>query len=138
VSYLLDTNVLSELRKGPKTNAHVAGWFEGVESDAIYLSVLVVGEVLQGIERLRRRDPRGATKLDRWVQMVVEQYADRILPVDLEVARAWAPLNVLDPLPTIDGLLAATALVHGLVLVTRNVPQVTRTGVAVLNPFEAP
>jgi predicted nucleic acid-binding protein len=107
-----------------------------VPPDSIYLSVLVVGEIRQGIERVRRRDGRGAAALDRWLGEVVGQHADRILPVDLDVARAWGPLNVPDPLPTIDGLLAATALVHGFALVTRNVKHVARTGVTLLNPFE--
>lgn len=137
MNYLLDTNVLSELRKGARAHPRVASWFASVPPESIYLSVLVLGEVRQGIERIRRRDPRGAAALERWAVTVMEGHGDRVLPVDLEVARAWGPLNVPDPLPTIDGLLAATALVHGCVLVTRNVKHVGRTGATVLNPFEA-
>jgi predicted nucleic acid-binding protein len=134
MSFLLDTNVLSELRK-PHANAHVLAWFEQTPDDSLFLSVLVVGELRQGIARKRRRDPTGAAHLARWLDKLVERYASRILAVDLRVAELRADLG--DPLPLFDGLLAATALVHELTLVTRNVDDVARSGVALFNPFEA-
>jgi predicted nucleic acid-binding protein len=135
VSFLVDTNVLSELRKGPRANAKVAAWFQAVDDTELYLSVLVIGELRQGVEGLRRRDPPAAAKLDRWLHELVEHYEDRTLPVDAAVADRWGRLNVPDLAPAVDGLLAATALVHSLTLVTRNVRDVRRTGVRHLDPF---
>jgi toxin FitB len=135
VSFLLDTNVLSELRKGGRCDARVAAWFAAVRDEDLHTSVLVVGEVRQGIEGIRRRDPQAAGLLERWLGRIVAQYEERILPVDRRVAEAWGRLNAAARLPAIDGLLAATALVHGLTLVTRNLKHVTRSGVPCLNPF---
>ncbi|HVZ70998.1 MAG TPA: type II toxin-antitoxin system VapC family toxin [Polyangia bacterium] len=135
MSYLLDTNVVSELRKAARGHARVRAWFESVDEDALFLSVLVVGELHQGIERIRRRDAASAGHLDRWLTRLVEDHADRILPVDHATASLWGKLNVPSPLPTVDGLLAATAMVHDLTLVTRNVKDVRRTGVRLLDPF---
>jgi hypothetical protein len=136
VSLLLDTNVLSELRKGSRASSRVRAWFEGVDSDEIHLSVLVVGELRRGIERIRARDARQAAALERWLSTVVSSHADRILPVDNRVAEQWGRLTATRPGSVIDTLMAATALVHGLVLVTRNVKDVAWTGVSYLNPFE--
>lgn len=133
--FLVDTNVLSELRKGPRTDPGVLGWFQSVDDTALYLSVLVIGELRQGVERLRRRDPPAAAKLDRWLHELIERHADRTLPVDAAVAERWGRLNVPDPIPAVDGLLAATALVHSLTLVTRNLRDVRGTGVRHLDPF---
>src|ERR1044071_136106 len=129
MSFLVDTNVISELRKGERANAKVRTWFRSVDHAELYLSVLVTGELRQGVEGLRRRDPAAAAKLDRWLHELVERHADRMLPVDAAVAERWGRLNVPDPIPAVDGLLAATALVHSLTLVTRNVRDVRRTGV---------
>ena len=134
MSYLLDTNVLSEARK-PAGDANVRAWLASVRGTELYLSVLVVGEIRQGIERLRRRDPPQAAVFEAWLATLRRDYADRILPVTADIAEEWGRLNVPDPLPAIDGLLAATAGVHGLTLVTRNTADVARTGVALLNPF---
>jgi len=136
VSYLLDTNVLSELRKGRRADRGVLDWFAGVEDDDLYLSVLVVGEIRRGIELIRRRDEAASTALDRWLRQLVLTHDDRILPIDRNIAEAWALFNVPDPVPAIDGLLAATAHVHHLTVVTRNTVDLERTGVPVLNPFE--
>jgi toxin FitB len=136
VSFLLDTNVLSELRKGKRADPSVAAWFAEVPGEDLFLSVLVAGELRQGIERLRRRDLDAADRLDRWVLALLEDYSDRILPLDLRTADLWGRLNVPDPLPAVDGLLAATALAHDLTLVTRNVRDVVRTGVRIINPFD--
>jgi hypothetical protein len=135
VSFLVDTNVISELRKGARADGNVRAWFGSVEDEELYLSVLVVGELRQGVERLRGRDPKTTLRLDRWLLALAADFADRILPIDARVAETWGRLNVPAPLPTIDGLLAATALVHDFTLVTRNVRDVQRTGVRCLNPF---
>lgn len=134
---LLDTNVVSELRKGSRTDRNVAKWFAGLESGDLFLSVLVVGEIRRGIERIRRRDPKSAQTLDRWLQGLAEGFEDRILAVDRRIAEEWGRMNVPNPLPVLDALMAATAKVHGLVLATRNVKDVASTGVKTVNPFAA-
>lgn len=137
MSFLLDTNVLSEARK-PAGDANVRAWLASVRGAELYLSVLVVGEIRQGIERLRRRDPSQAAVFETWLATLRRDYADRILPVTVQIAEEWGRRNVPDPVPAIDGLLAATARVHGLTLVTRNTADVARTGVALRNPFAPP
>jgi len=136
VRFLIDTNVIAEIRKGSRSNANVRSWFAALDPEAILLSVVTIGEIRRGIERVRRRDPAAARALERWLRRVVTDHSDRILTVDLSVAEEWGRLNVPDPLPVIDGLLAATAKVHGLTLATRNVKDVARSGVEVVNPFE--
>jgi len=136
VSLLVDTNVLSELRKGTRANARVRTWFGGVSAEGIYLSVLVVGELRRGIERVRSKDPSQASALERWLRRITTDHAERILPVDGPVAELWGRLTARRPGSVIDTLMAATALAHGLVLVTRNVKDVDWTGVGYLNPFE--
>jgi predicted nucleic acid-binding protein len=136
VNYLLDANVIAEVRKGPRANAHVRSWFAALDSDAIRLSVVTLGEIRRGIESVRRRDLTAARALERWLRRLVTDHGDRILDVDRAVAEEWGRLNVPDPLPVIDGLLAATAEVHGLTLATRNVKDVARSGAKVVNPFE--
>ena len=135
MSYLVDTNVVSELRKGSRCDPGVASWFAKVSSEEIYLSALTVGEIRKGIESIRRRDATSAEALDAWLYELMESYADRIFPVDEVIAEQWGRFNVPDPLPVLDSLLAATASVHGLTLVTRNLKDVERTGVVCLNPF---
>jgi toxin FitB len=136
LSFLLDTNVLSEARKR-SADPNVRAWFGSVPDRDLYLSVLVIGEIRQGVERLRRRDPAQAAVYDAWLSTLLKQYADRIVPVTAEVAEQWGRLNVPDPLPVIDGLLAATAKVHDWTLVTRNTRDLARAGVRLLDPFEA-
>jgi predicted nucleic acid-binding protein len=135
LSYLVDTNVVSELRKGRRCDPGVASWFAEVPSDEIYLSVLTLGEIRKGIENIRRRDPRTAEVLEAWLMELAAIHSDRILPVDEAIAEQWGRFNVPDPLSMLDSLLAATANVHGLTLVTRNLKDVERTGVECLNPF---
>lgn len=135
MSYLLDTNVLSELRKGTRCDHGVSEWFAKVAEDELYLSVLVLGEVRRGIERLRHRDPAQASALEGWLRTVSSAFVERILPVDRLVAETWGAMGAARPLPTVDGLLAATAKVHGLTLVTRNTTDVEGTGASVLNPW---
>ncbi len=135
MKYLLDTNVLSELRKGDRANPGLLSWISRVDDEGLFTSVLVLGELRRGILSLRRRDPVAASSLDQWLARLGEQFSDRLLPMDRDTALRWGELNVPDPLPTVDGLLAATALVHDLTLVTRNTRDVERTGVRLLNPF---
>ena len=135
MSYLLDTNVISELRKGGRADANVTAWFAGVAEEEIFLSVLTIGEIRRGIESVRRRDPDSAGTLDRWLNLVSEAHKNRILPIDREITEEWGRMSVPDPRPVIDGLLAATARVLGLTLVTRNVEDVERTKVETLDPF---
>ena len=121
--YLLDTNVVSEVRK-QAPDPGVVSWFESVHSPELHLSVLVIGEIRQGIERLARREPDRAAVFEKWLLDLIDLYGDRIVPVTAAVADVWGRLNVPDPLPIVDGLLAATALVHGWTLVTRNTASV--------------
>jgi len=133
--FLLDTNVISELRKKDRMDARVQRWFDQYTDAELWLSVLVVAELRRGVELLRRRDEVAASMLGAWLESVVIDYRDRILPVTVEIAQRWGTLSVPDPLPWIDGLLAATALEHGLTLATRNIDDVRRTGVTLVNPF---
>ena len=135
--YLIDTNIISELHKGSRCDPHVASWFRRAREDELFLSVLVVGEIRQGIERLRPRNPRRAHALETWLDELKDSFSDRILPLDERAAEHWGRLNARDLLPVIDSLLAATAEAHGLTLVTRNVKDIARSGIRCLNPFEA-
>lgn len=133
--FLMDTNVVSELRKRKRGNIGVRQWFAKTPGNHIYLSVLTIGEIRQGIERIRRKDSIAAESLEKWLITVEIQMAGRIIPISQAIAERWGRLNVPNPLPTIDGLLAATALEWDLTLVTRNVRDVERSGVRWLNPF---
>lgn len=138
MKWLIDTNVLSELRKSGRCDQRVAKWAESVAAESMFTSVLVLGEIRRGIERVRRTDARQAKTLAIWLERVRLAFAGRILDVTEQVAEEWGRLDVPDPRPAIDGLLAATAKVHGLTLVTRNVADFSRAGVAVFNPFKRP
>jgi hypothetical protein len=134
--YLLDTNVLSEARKGQRADPKVLKWFESVDDDELFLSVLVLGEIRKGIEQVRSADPAKATALEQWLNHTEQTYADRILPITADIAAQWGRLSAKRPLSTVDGLLAATALVRDLTFVTRNVQHAFHTGVKLLNPFD--
>jgi toxin FitB len=140
LGYLIDTNVVSELAKGARRDQRVADWFASVEPGSTSLSVLVLGEIRRGIESLRGRDPSRASTLEDWLRSVEVSYAGRVLVVSRDVADRWgrltAMLGTASRMPEPDGLLAATALVHGLTLVTRNTKDLARAGVALRNPFE--
>lgn len=136
MSYLLDTNVISELRKGERAEPSVSSWFDGLADQEIYLSVLTIGEIRRGVESVRRRDPDSAAALDSWLSRLTEAHRDRILQVDRAIAEEWGRMDVPDPLPVVDGLLAATARIVGLTLATRNVADVESTDVELLNPFD--
>ncbi len=135
MSYLLDINVISELRKGERADPDVTAWFADIADEEIFLSVLTIGEIRRGIESVRRRDADSAAALDRWLVLLSETHGSRILPVDRAIAEEWGRMNVPNPPPVVDGLLAATARVLGLTLVTRNVADIKGTGVEVLDPF---
>ena len=137
MSWLLDTNIVSELRKGDRTHAGLRAWFGDVDDDDLFTSVLVLGEVRRGIESIRRRDRPAALALEQWLIRMATGFGERVLPIDARVADRWGGLNVPDPIPTVDGLLAATALVHDLTLVTRNVRDVAGTGVQTFDPMAA-
>ena len=136
MSYLLDSNIVSELRKRERADAGVRRWFAGVDDGDLYLSVLTLGEIRRGIESVLRRDRPRALALSRWFQTLVVDYEPRLLVVDQKIAEEWGRLNAVTTLPAIDGLLAATARIHGLMFVTRNMKDVARTGVPCLDPFE--
>jgi toxin FitB len=136
MAFLLDTNVLSELRKKRKTDSKVQGWFGSVESEDLFTSVIVVGEIRRGIEKIRPTDSVFASRLELWLRRLQAEYQDRILSITEEIAEFWGTICPNDPLTEPDGLIAATALHHGMTLVTRNVEQVQRSGVKLLNPWE--
>lgn len=135
--YLLDTNVASATRKGRRIDSKLETWFESVADDDIFLSVLVIGEIRKGIEQVRPKNPVKARALEGWLTGLEHQYGDRVLPITPAVADQWGRLSAIRPLSTVDGLLAATAMVHDLTLVTRNVTDVAHIGVTLLNPFTA-
>jgi toxin FitB len=132
---LLDTNILSELRKDRRCDAGVRQWFAGTAQEDLYVSVLVLGEIRQGIERIRVRDSIQAGTLEKWLLWVAADFADRLLPVDERVADHWGRLDLRQPAPIIDALLAATALAHGLSIVTRDEKGFRDARVPIINPF---
>ena len=137
MNYLIDTNIISEVRKGERCDANVAAWYDTIDDGDLYLSVLILGEVRKGIERVRPRDPAQADALEDWLGTVREAFAARILPVDDAVAEEWGRMGAQRPVSTIDALLAATAKVHGMTLVTRNTADVSDLGASIVNPFDA-
>ena len=137
MSYLIDTNIISELRKGDRCDANVAAWYASIAEEGLFLSTLVLGEIRKGVELARRKDAGKAVALERWLQDVEAAFGGRVLGIDNAVADQWGRLSAIRPIPVIDGLLAATALVNGLILVTRNDSDIAGLGASVLNPFRA-
>jgi predicted nucleic acid-binding protein len=135
VSFLLDTNVVSELRKS-QCDPAVAAWFASVSGEPHYISVLVLGEIRRGITRLQGRDAQQARVLEAWLDQLATRFASRVLPIDAAVADRWARFDPARPVPVQDGLMAATALVHDLTLATRNVNDVAGTDVRVVDPWQ--
>lgn len=135
MAVLLDTNVVSELRRS-RPSPRVLQWYRSVPADDLYVSVLAIGEIRQGIERVRRRGDERVDELERWLATLMSAYGDRIVPITTEVADRWGRLAAAHSLPAVDALMAATALVHDWTLATRNVRHVERTGVRWVNPFD--
>ena len=135
MGYLLDTNVLSEIRKGRRADANVMRWWNQVEAADLYVSVLCLGEIRFGIELKRRKDSKQSEILERWLETTITQFGDRILLVTHSVAERWGSMSLDERLPDTDGLMAATALVHGLTMVTRNTKDFRRSGASILNPW---
>ncbi len=133
--YLLDTNVVSELRKRAGCDENVAAWYAGIPDDDLFLSVLTLGEIRKGIELVRGRDPRQAGALEKWLGSVEQNYEGRILSIDATIAQAWGRMYRIRNVPAVDSLLAATAIVYNLTLVTGNVADVDGLGAMILNPF---
>lgn len=137
--FLLDTNVISELRRvgSGKADARVVQWARGVETAALYLSVICILELELGVVQMERRDALQGATLRAWLDgQVLPAFEGRILPVDTDVATRCARLHVPDPRAERDALIAATALTHGMAIVTRNELDFTGTGVAVINPWQ--
>lgn len=134
--YLVDTNVISEARKGAKSNPGVAHFLQSTQANDRYLSVQTVGEIRRGIENVRRRGEHvHALRLEAWLDEVVIEYANRILVFDIDCAQVWGRLMSPEVSHLIDKQIAAIALIHGLQVVTRNADDFFATGVSVLNPF---
>ena len=133
--YLLDTNVVSETRK-TRADPTVTAFLAAVDEAGLFISVLTLGELRKGVAARRRTDPVAADRLGAWVDGIETIFADRVLPGDASVARAWGELSAGRSLPVIDTLIAATAITSGLTLVTRNTSDVEATGVPLLNPWQ--
>lgn len=132
--YLLDTNIVSELRK-PKPHGAVLAWFEGLEDTQLHLSAVTIGEIQSGIEITREQDEAKASEIEAWLEMVAGSY--NVLSMDAATFRAWAQLmHRRSDTVYEDAMIAATAKVHGLTVVTRNVADFKPFGVPLLNPFE--
>jgi len=137
--FLVDTNIISEARKGKKAHQGVRHFFKAIVKDdvPVYISVVTIGELRRGIELIRYRgDTSQANRLEKWLLTVLENYRDYILSLDVETAQVWGKLRVPHHENALDKQIAATALIHGLTVVTRDDKHFIRTGVNVLNPFD--
>ena len=132
--YLIDTNVVSEARCGTR---EAVRWLKAVDPDAIHLSVVTLGEIMRGIAMKAQNDPRAASHLSEWLQKLRRDHGARILPVTDHIALEWGRLGAMRPRGDADGLIAATAIVHGLIIVTRNVADFDDTRASVLNPWDS-
>jgi len=132
--YLLDTNIVSETRR-QRAHRGVLNFLEAQDSSALFVSVLTLGELRKGVAAKRRRDPATADLLAVWVDGMESTFSDRVLAIDARIARLWGELPASGAVPVVDTLIAATALIHGLTLVTRNTEDVRTTGVVILDPW---
>lgn len=137
MTYLLDTNVVSEMTKRHR-DPRVTAWLETVHGPTLRLSVLVMGEIRKGIELARRQDPVKAAAHESWLTRIQDEFAMRIIPVTSEVAEEWGRLNAIRSVPVVDGLIAATARTYDWTLATRNVKDFAGLDVKIVNPFEWP
>lgn len=134
--YLVDTNVISESRKGIKANSGVQAFWRSVDPDAVYLSVQTIGEIRRGVENIRSRgDSSQAQVLEQWLNVVVTEYADRLLAFDERCAQVWGRLMSPYNQNPIDKQIAAIGLIYGLTVVTRNTDDFASSGVRLINPF---
>lgn len=134
--YLLDTNVLSELRRAQRADANVVDWAARTPAASFWISVISVLEIELGVLRIERRDAMQGAQLRKWLEgQVLRSFEQRILPVDVNVARRAAALHVPDPRADRDALIAATALVHGMTVITRNIVDFEATGVPLVDPW---
>lgn len=134
--YLIDTNVISELRKGDRAHAGVVRFLRTADPDSLFLPVQTLGELRKGVETIRlRRDLYQAQRLEQWLDLVVQSYGDRILDFDHECAQMWGRLMAQSPQHPIDRQIAAIALLYNFTVVTRKTPDFDGTGVRLLNPF---
>ena len=136
MNYLIDTNIISEVRKGKRCNPQRCKLVRKIEDASLYLSVLVIGEIRKGIEKIRPNDTVQANAIETWLVAVDKAFGEYILPIDHAVANEWGRLNASRLLSVIDGLLAATAKIHRMTLVTRNIADIADLDVPILNPFE--
>ena len=137
--FLIDTNIVSEARKNRRANPGVTKFFASAaaENQAVYLSAISVGELRRGVELVRHRgDAEQAAQLEQWLDALLASFSENILPFDADAAQIWGRLRVPDASQEIDKQIAAIAMAHGLVVVTRNIQDFSGTGVKLLNPFE--
>lgn len=136
MSFVLDTNVISELRRGERSDKRVAEWYASYLPESFFLSVITTGEVRKGIEASKRKDSTKALIYERWLHSLELEFQDRILPVTAEIADLWGRLLARSNIAPLDGLIAATGAYHGLTVATRNTADFQRCGVDFINPFE--
>ena len=132
--YLVDTNVVSEARRG---SPQATGWLRSVDPASVHLSTLTLGEIMRGIALKRKSDPKAAGRLAEWLRKLRHDHADRILTVTDQISVEWGRIAAIRLRGDIDGLIAATAIVHDLILITRNVADFEDTGATLINPWEA-
>jgi predicted nucleic acid-binding protein len=137
MSFLLDTNVISELRKGGRCDRNVWEWRDNLSTDKLYLSVLTTGEIRKGIELCRVKDAPKARVFEKWLESLEVGFEERILPVTAEIADLWGRISPGANVSVVDGLIAATGAHFGLTVATRNTRDFQRCGVDYINPFEA-
>lgn len=134
--FLLDTNILTELRKGTRCNSNVSGWAANKRAQAHYISVLSLGEIRKRIELLRNKSPEKCAPLEKWLEKLHMDYANCTIAITAEICERWGELSSHRSLPVIDSLIAATALEFGLTLATRNTKDFDGLGIPIVNPFQ--
>jgi len=138
VKVLVDTNVLSEVQRGRNAAPNVVAWFAQIPRDQVFTSVVVLGEIRRGIELLARRDKAQAAVFERWYAAMRDRFEDRVLVVDERVMTIWSRISVPNMLPAYDGLIAATALAHGMTVATRDMTDSRRAGIDAINRWSEP